>query len=390
MAPKRSQGVRKFFILAGEASGDRHGAALMEAIQSLEPAAEFSGIGGEMMQAAGFETLYDTRQMAVVGFSEVLRKLRFLRRAMRQVMRHITSQRPERIILIDYPGFNLRLAKRLRRSGIPITYYISPQLWAWREGRIRVIRRCVEQMLVIFPFEEEWYRERGIAATFVGHPILDEPAPDQDRETFLAAQGLRPDQPLLTLYPGSREDELEQHLGLFFEAARMAREACPGLQLALGLAPDLSPERIPAEIRQQLHLVTDRPRMLLRYADVAMVASGTATLEAAAWGVPMVVVYRVSAFTAWLGRRLLRLPHVSMANILAGRELVPEFLQERAQPGPIARFVVRLLKDDDARRQFREDLLALRQMLKPPETGNAGTVSLRAAQIILGPDGRSL
>ncbi len=390
MTPNRGPGARKFFILAGEASGDRHGAALMEAMQALEPAAEFSGIGGEMMQAAGLETLYDARQMAVIGFSEVFRKLRFLRRAMRQVLRHIASRRPERIILIDYPGFNLRLAQRLRRSGIPVTYYISPQLWAWRAGRIRVIRRCVAQMLVIFPFEEEWYRERGVSATFVGHPILDEPAPDQDRETFLAGQDLRPDQPLLTLYPGSREDELEQHLGLFFKAALIAREACPGLQLALGLAPDLSPGQVPAEIRSQVRLVTGRPRMLLRYADVAMVASGTATLEAAAWGVPMVVVYRVSPFSAWLGRRLLRLPHISMANILAGRELVPEFLQERAQPGPIARTVVRLLGDDDSRRQFREDLLALRQLLKPPQTGNAGTVSLRAAQMILEPDGRGL
>lgn len=376
---------RRFFILAGESSGDQHGAALMSAMQSGAPGVSFTGIGGEEMRAAGLVPLYDARQMAVVGFSEVFRKIPFLRRAMRAVVDHILDARPERAILIDYPGFNLRLAKRLHRSGIPVTYYISPQLWAWREGRIEAIKRYVDQMLVIFPFEEPWYRERGVEALFVGHPILEEPPPALDREAFLASHGLDSERPVLTLYPGSRPEEIKRHLELFHETAALVKNGHPSLQIMLGLAKDLSTALVSPDIAASVTLAHDSPRLALRYADAAIVASGTATLEAAVWGVPQAVVYRMSAFSAWLGRKLAKVSHFSMVNILAGREIVPEFLQERAQAGPIARSIVQVLGEGDVRQRMLGAMDVVRHSLEPPHGSGASAMdaSSRASQLIL-------
>lgn len=338
------------------------------------------------MLAQGLAAQFTADQMAVVGFTEVFRKLPFLMGTMRKVLRHIERLRPERIILIDYPGFNLRLAKRLAGSGIPVTYYISPQLWAWREGRIKIIRRHVDQMLVIFPFEEQWYLERGVTATFVGHPILDEAPPEMDRGAFLTSLGLDPGRPVITLYPGSRKDEVNRHLAVFHEAAQMVRQSKPEAQLLLGLAPGMDAERIPPAWRPELHIAAQHPRLALRYADVALIASGTATLEAAVWGVPQVVVYRMSAFSAWLGRRLAKLPHYSMVNILAGKELAPEFLQDRAQAGPIAKSLLAYLDQAQLRESLFADLATLRESLRgtgpAPEIG--GGASARAARQILG------
>jgi len=382
MTPKEG---RRFFILAGETSGDQHGAALMSAMQARDPRISFTGIGGEEMRAAGLASLYDAREMAVVGFSEVIGKIPFLRRAMRRVVNHILDTRPERAILIDYPGFNLRLAKRLHRSGIPVTYYISPQLWAWREGRIEAIKQYVDQMLVIFPFEEQWYRERGVEALFVGHPILDEPPPAMDRKAFLASHGLVADQPVLTLYPGSRPEEIKRHLELFHEAAGLVKNEHPSLQIVLGLAKNLWTALVPPDIAASVTLVHDSPQLALCYADAAIVASGTATLEAAVWGVPQAVVYRMSAFSAWLGRKLAKVSHFSMVNILAGREIVPEFLQERAQAGPIARSIVQILGDEDVRQRMLGDMDAVRRSLEPPHGADASALdaSSRASQLIL-------
>lgn len=361
---------RRFFILAGEASGDQHGAALMAAMGVQDASCRFAGIGGSHMQTVGMDCLYDAERMSLVGFSEVLRQLPFLWRAMRRILDHILHWKPERVILIDYPGFNLRLAKRLHRLRIPVTYYISPQLWAWKEGRIATIRKYVDQLLVIFPFEVAWYRERGVKVQFVGHPIMEEPEPKIPRDDYLRSLGMDPRLPVLTLFPGSRRHELDRHLQLFYDTARLLQQELPGLQVILGLAQGLAPELVPADIRQDIIVTSTRPRLALRYADTAIIASGTSTLEAAVWGVPMVVVYRMSAFSWWLGRRLVTVPYVGMVNILSGKEVVPEFLQDRAQPGPIARAILRYFQDGTHRQAIRDQLAHLRQSLAaPPEHG---------------------
>ena len=365
----------------------------MAAMGLQDPACRFAGIGGSHMQAVGLDCLYDAEKMSLVGFSEVFRQLPFLWRTMGRIMDYIASWQPERVILIDYPGFNLRLAQRLRRLRIPVTYYISPQLWAWRAGRITTIRECVDQLLVIFPFEVAWYHERGVTAQFVGHPIMEEPEPDIPRDDYLHGLGMDPHLPVLTLFPGSRRHELDRHLQLFCDTARLLQKETPGLQVILGLAQGLAPELVPSEMRRELLVTTTRPRLALRYADAAIIASGTSTLEAAVWGVPMVVVYRMSAFSWWLGRRLVKLPYVSMVNILSGEVVVPEFLQDRAQPGPIARATGRYFQDETHRQTVQAKLSHLRQSLTtPPEGGAPGDLdrtstasqpSHRAARAIL-------
>lgn len=354
---------RRFFIVAGEASGDNHGASLMAAIQEMEPSCCFAGIGGVHMQALGMECLYRAEEMALVGIWEVVRRLPFLLRAMRRTSNYILNWRPERVILIDYPGFNLRLARRLHQAGIPVTYYISPQLWAWKEGRITTIRNCVDQLLVIFPFEVDWYRQRGVEARFVGHPILEEAPPETSRRDYLKGLGLNHERLVLTLFPGSRQQELDRHLTLFHEAAGLLKEQLPELQVVLGLADGLAPKSVPADIRRKLVVTTSLPRLALRYADAAIVASGTATLEGAVWGVPMVVVYRISPLSWWLGRRLVNLPYAGMVNILSGEEVVPEFLQDRAQPGAIARAALPYFQDGAHREAVLQKLARVRRSL---------------------------
>ena len=387
---------RRFFILVGEASGDRHGAALMRAMIAQDPASRFAGIGGSQMRSVGMDCLYQAEELALVGFTEVIRQLPFLWRAMGRTVDHIIRWRPERVILIDYPGFNLRLARLAHRAGFSVTYYIAPQLWAWREERIATIRRYVDQLLVIFPFELGWYEERGVRAQYVGHPILEEPEPDISREDYLSGLGLDPRQPVLTLFPGSRRHELDRHLQLFRDTAQILRRELPNLQVVLGLARGIPVESIPSDLRQGVTVTTHRPRLALRYADAAIIASGTSTLEAAVWGVPMAVVYRMSPFSWWLSRRLVKLPHVGMVNILAGKEVAPEFLQNRAQPGPLAQAVLVYFQDEGLRAGALRSLSQVRRSLLAPagqgnpasETGGAAGrepgASQLAAQAILG------
>ena len=382
---------RRYFVVAGEVSGDQHGAALIAAMQALHPNLRFAGIGGAHMSDQGVHCIYRAEDMALVGFWEVFKHIPSLLHIMRKTVRYISEWKPERVIVIDYPGFNLRLAKKLHRLRIPVTYYISPQLWAWRENRISVIRDHVDQMLVIFPFEVEWYRARGVSAEFVGHPLLDESDPEIARDDFLRSLNLDPEKPVLTLYPGSRPQELERHLNIFFEAARLLKASLPQLQVILGLAQGLSEEMIPASDRDIAVIAASNPRLALRYCDAAVVASGTATLEGTIWGVPMVVVYRVAPFSWWLGRRLVKLSYASMVNILSGEQVVPEFLQERARPPLIANAVLDFLMNAEYRQSVLEKMEDARISLFPPGTaesngsdpGEQGGASIQAAKAIL-------
>ena len=374
---------RRFLIVAGEASGDHHGAALMAAMKQLDPLSRFAGIGGTHMQKLGLECLYNADDMALVGFSEVLMRLPFLLKVMRHTSDFARNWQPERAILIDYPGFNLSLARRLHQAEIPVAYYISPQLWAWREGRIKSIREYVDQLLVIFPFEVDWYRERGVTAQFTGHPLLEEAQPEISRQEYLNGLGLDDRQPVLTLFPGSRRQELQRHLILFADVARLIKEDIPRLQVILGLADGLTSDLVPERLHRETVIATSHPRLSLRYADVAIVASGTATLEGAVWGVPHVVVYRVSALSWWLGRRLVNLSHAGMVNILSGEETVPEFLQERSRPDLIAQAAMSYFRDDKCRQDLLVKMAQVRQSLESPAAGEQ-RASLVAARAILG------
>lgn len=382
---------KRYFIIAGEASGDMHGAELMRAMIALEPDSKYYGIGGPEMVAQGLETIARAEEMAVIGVAEVLKRLPFFFKVMKRAQQAIKAWMPDKIILIDYPDFNMRLAKRLRNSKIPIMYYITPTLWAWREGRIKILRKYVDKLLVIFPFEEGYYSERGVAAEFVGHPIMDEPEPALNREQFMASLGLDPEKPMLTLYPGSRAQELARLLEIFYQAGEMVKQELPDLQIVLGLARGLHIDSVPEYMLTNLTLSHEHPRMAYRYADAAIVASGTATVEGAVWGIPMVVVYRVSSFTWWLGRLLVKTPWIGMVNILAGKEIVPEFLQDRAVPNPIANALLHYFRDGEFRQRTLHSLNEVRHSLLPPKSQTIDgapqrkvlTSSLKAAKSIL-------
>ncbi|MFC1480872.1 lipid-A-disaccharide synthase [Candidatus Neomarinimicrobiota bacterium] len=378
-----SPAVRRIFILAGEASGDNHGAALMAAMKTRDPNVTFAGIGGRHMVAEGLDCLEHADKMAISGFSEVIRHLPFMLSVMRKVIKFIRRWNPERLILIDYPGFNLRLVKRLRSSGLKITYYISPQLWAWKENRIKIIRAGVDQMLVIFPFEVAWFAARGVQAKFVGHPLLWEKPPTISRDDFLAQLGLNGNKPVLALFPGSRQQELDRHLLLFADAGKLVSREVEDLQIILGLAHGLNIDLLTEKLKATTTICRDNPRLALRYADAAIVAAGTATLEGGVWGIPMAVAYRMSRFSWWLSNRLIKVKFGSMVNILADKEIVPEFLQERAQPGPIARAIINFMQNQEAKSVLISELKLVRDSLAEIGGPGRGSASDQAAAAIL-------
>jgi lipid-A-disaccharide synthase len=333
------------FISAGEPSGDMHGAELARALSAARPGVRLLGLGGERMRAAGVELLAGVDELAVIGAAEVVRHLPFFLRLRRRVFRALEQDGVDLVIPIDYPGFNLRLARRARRTGIPVLYYIAPQVWAWHSSRTRAIARDTDQVAVVLPFEEEFLRAAGVRASFVGHPLLDQPSPLTTREEWCALHGLDPSRPVLALFPGSRAQEIHRHLELLLETATLLRRSRPEVQPVIAASTDLSSALYagapwPLEPRSEL---------LLAHARVAAVKSGTTTLEAALAGVPMVVVYRMHPLSFRLARRLVRTPFVSLVNLVAGEEVVPERLQDEARPTELARLLEERL-DDGPRR----------------------------------------
>ncbi len=335
-------------IVAGEASGDAHAGALMRELAARLPGARFWGMGGPRMREAGLEALYDAGEISVMGFVEVLPKLLRIVRVLRALGREAERRRPALAILVDVPDFNLRLARRLKRLAIPVAYYVSPMVWAWRPGRVRQIARDVDTMLCILPFEEAFYRERGVQARYVGSPVLDQvPAPAPARE-FRGRLGLDELRPTLALLPGSREPEVRRVLPAMIGAARRVAGARPGLQLVVPVAPTVDRaalERSFAGSGLAPRLVDGRAAEAVGASDAAIVCSGTAALEAGLMLRPFVVVYRVSWLSGLLFRLFARVSHVSLVNLLAGRTLVPELLQGDCTPAKVAAAVLRLLDD---------------------------------------------
>ena len=370
-------------ILAGEASGDLHGAKLVEAIQRHEPGVSFVGIGGAYMEQAGVRLVEQASRMAVVGLTEVFRKGRILLRALREVKRILRREPPSLLILIDYPDFNIHVAGTARRCGIPVLYYISPQVWAWRKGRIRKIWRRIERMAVILPFEEAFYRRHGVAVDYVGHPLMDS-VPSQLVEHAAALDWPRAgDAPVVGIVPGSREEEIRHLLPIMMEAAGILRERFPGLRALIPLASSVKEATIreiavgspvPLEISPE-----GLPRVLGR-CHAAMVTSGTATLETAIAGVPMVVAYHLSAVSYWAGRLLIKVPFISLVNLVAGRGVVRELIQHEATAANLAREVGRLLEDPPYRRAMLQGLNEVRRLLG--EGGASGRAALIAIDML--------
>lgn len=357
-------------IIAGEASGDLHGASLVHELKRIAPEVEIFGIGGDGMAAAGMELLFHIRDMAVIGFTEVLRHLRFFRHVMRTLEDEVARRRPAVVVLIDYPGFNLRFAARLRaRYEKPpkILYYIAPQVWAWGAKRIPKMARLVDQMAVVFPFEVPLFQSAGIPTEFVGHPLLEGLRPKLNTDTFFAHYQIDAARPLLGLLPGSRRQELERLLPDMVATARLLRQTIPDLQIAVAMAPNLPEALYRAWAKNDgIHLVANATYEVMRDSSACLVCSGTATLETACFETPLAVVYRISRLSYEIGKRVVRLPYIGLVNVVAGRQIVPEFIQNDFVPERVVPALAKFLQDDEYRAEVQRALGDVRTKLGTP------------------------
>jgi lipid-A-disaccharide synthase len=376
--------AKRIMIVAGEASGDARGAALVQAIQARLPGTEFFGLGGDAMAAAGVEVLVHAREMAAVGFTEVIPKLRFYRKILKDTARRISTERPDLLILVDFPDFNLRLAQAGRRAGVPVFYYIAPQIWAWRQGRVKHLRRFVDRLAVLFPFEPDWFAARGVKVDFVGHPLYDE-VPVLTRAEARERLGLTPPGRMVGLLPGSRWSEVSRILPELLAAARILKADEPDLEFLLPVAHTVDPawiENRVAECGLPIRTFHGRNHEVMSAVDLALTASGTATVELALCGTPMVVVYKGSRLNELIVRLLVRgVEQAAMVNLIAGREIVPELLQHAAQGRFIARRARNILDDPEGYARMERDLHQVRVSLGPGgAAGRAAGIALEMLQ----------
>ena len=373
----------KIFLSAGEASGEHYGALLMAEIRRLAPQAEFFGLGGTRMASLGLRRIVRAEDVAVMGITEVILHMAHIYGEYRKLKASLRAERPDIGILIDFPDVNLRLAAQLRRLNIPVVYFVSPQLWAWKKWRVRRVKRNVSRMLVIFPFEEAFYRGHGVAADFVGHPLADLDRPTVTREAFARENGLDASKFWVGLLPGSRTKELLANLPPMLEAARLLG---PKYEYLLPVAATLKDSQVQTLAGQtkgvSVHVVHD-VRAVLQHARASVVASGTATVEAALIGNPFLVVYRVSRVTYAVAQRVVRVPHVGMVNLIAGRRIVPELIQHDFTASKVVELLRPLLENEEARATMQSDLRTVGAALRVNSEERQQTAIERAARIAL-------
>jgi len=344
----------------------------VKGLLGLHPDLQVAGIGGDKMRRAGMELLYHVREMSFMGFVEVIKHLPFILRVRNRLEDWVDEYNPDAVVLIDYPGFNLRFAKRMKHRDIPVYYYISPQVWAWGRGRLKKMKRLVDKMYVIFPFEEELYEQYEVPVEFVGHPLVEEVKGLQSESDFFRKNGLDNGMKTIGLLPGSREQEIDRHLEPIMESIPLIQKTFDRpLQFVLAAAPDLAPviftdRGLPDEVR----LVRDKTYEVMKYSDVIITSSGSATLEVAYFGTPMVILYRMSTLTWWLGNLLVDMPYIGLANIVAEKEVVPELLQNNVNPKTIAQEIGHYLTDEAYYNSVKESLGEIREKLGEPGAGH--------------------
>ena len=371
----------RIMIVSGEASGDLHGARLVEAIKRRLPDVYVCGMGGVELRRQGVDILYDAAKMAVVGIIEVIAHLKDIRKAQNILFNNLLNNRPQLLILIDYPDFNLMLAKKAKKLGIPVFYYISPQVWAWRSGRVKTIKKLVDKMAVILPFEKQFYKYHGVDVEYVGHPLMDSVKISQSREEFRIHHSIPEDGIVVGILPGSRKKEIRTMLPLFIEAAALLAKKHPGITFLLPQASSIRREDLDsgglANSSVAVKVITEDRYNLMAACDLVMTASGTVTLELAILNIPMAVSYRVSSLTHLIGRRLIKVDYASLVNLVADKDIVPELLQKNATPENIAGAMEKIWPGQQARETMLAGLSSVREKL-----GHGGA-SKKAAQVAL-------
>lgn len=371
--------MAKILISAGEASGDIHAAAVTAALKRIDNTTEVFGMGGDELRAAGGEVLFDIKEHGVMGFVEVIKKLPDLFKLRSDFARVMDERKPDCLVVVDYPGFNMELAKVAHDKGIPVVSYIAPSAWAWNKGRAKNVAKIVDKVACIFPFEYDVYKEAGAPVEFVGHPLLDIVHPAMERAEAEAWVGKEPDRPLVLLMPGSRLMEIEKMLPILLEGAKLLKKQMPQVQFAMPRAGTIPMELLQSKIKAsglQIKITEGHNYDLFSVADLALATSGTVTLEAALCGLPSVIVYRTSALNAFIARRVINIPNIGLPNIVAGRQILPELLQEDFTPAKVANTAMELLAPE-RRVQLEANLAFMKARL-----GEPGAVN-RVAQLIL-------
>lgn len=376
-----AQENKHLIVIAGEASGDMHAAHLIQEIKRLDPQITFSGLGGPQMQAQGLELYQDLTKIAVVGFVEVIRHYPEIKKAFHLILHKVKERHPLAVILVDYPGFNLRLARELKKRNVKVIYYISPQVWAWKADRVLLIKKYIDKMLVLFQFEKDFYARFNINADFVGHPLIDIIDVRTSREEFLKRHGLQHSKLTIGILPGSRQKEIQTLLPLMAKAAAILRREFPQIQFLIVKAPTIDPsliKRYCPNLPERWKIIEQQPYEAVHACDLVMVASGTATLETAILQKPMVIIYKTSLFSWLLAKLFVKIPDIGLVNIVAGKRIVPECLQFEATGPKIADELKNIFTNEPKIADMKFNLKRVKELLGP-----AGA-SRRAAEKILG------
>ena len=357
---------KQILIIAGEASGDMHGAGLVTELRKLYPDIDFYGLGGDRMKETGLEIFYHINRLSFMGFFEVLKNLGFFRQVMKKMTQILDERKPDLAILIDYPGFNLKLAEEIKKRKIPLVYYISPQVWAWGKGRIKKIRKLVDKMIVVFPFEEKIYKDAQVDVDFISHPLLDVVKTSLTKDEFRNKLGIKENEILIGLLPGSRIQEIKKMLPTMLSACEIVKPRLKDLKVAVSLAPTIEKhllESFLTQTRLEIVLVENFTYDLMRYSDFLLVKSGTSTLEAAIIGTPFLVIYKTGFLTWLVARSLVKVPYIGMVNLICGKKIVPEFVQYDVKPEKIALEMYNFLTDKEKYLNTKEELSRVKERL---------------------------